>query len=989
MSDSKEDRLSTEDLLRIEAICDRFEADLIAGDALPLEEYLQGGSPELEGPLRRELEKLDAQRKQYAEARNETLQDDSSVVGVEHTRLVHAHTAKWPQSAPVVLHDRFELIEQIGAGGNGTVWRARDCELERFVAVKIPHRDSVDDSGRFIREARSAAGLQHPNIVRVHEVGQQDGSCYLVTELIAGESLAELLKHRVLSLRESVELLLQVTKAIDYSHRMGVIHRDLKPQNILLDGERKPYVTDFGVAKNTNIDEATITQAGDLLGTPAYMAPEQARGASNEADERTDIYSLGVVLFKLLSGDVPFHGSIDSVVYQVIHMDAPSPRRWNRDTPRDLETICLKCLEKNPAKRFASAAELRDELERFQAGKPIRSRPVSFMQTAWKWMERNPRVAALSLSSFLLLLAVTAGSTVAALLLKQAYDAQYDLRVVADAARLQAIHARQEETKAKAEAIASQRGAEAEAEISKETVDFLESIFEESDPVALVFMGDVGAVPPTAEDLFTRAANRIRDEFKTRPRVRARLMDILGNACRSIGAYEEAERLLVEAAEIRNQNQAEYEPKAFRRESATNLFHLAWLKHDLSESEEAERLYQRSLQEAAEFGESADLLAADVQFHLGRLLLENRRNTDAEPILLASLQTRQRLLPADSRLITASKIGWETSRSSIHEPLTITRIAALLDGEDWASRLATDFTQMLLLRRQGNYDAACAAYRNVLEELRKHLGERRPIYLMALGDYTGLLWEDGNYREAYPLALQVIEAGRKLSPNHRHLRGALVKLATETLRAGRIEETDRYYREIQRMSDPDKFDFEVHHGLLWTSYASGRMDEALQHSLAMLEKRNQYGGEQSAWVHYAHARVLAKAERLDESRTYDERALNIATSIDRLKMSHPIWTERMSLIFSHNEEFVKAHEFAQHAFDLEEALRPADHPRIADRLVPLALTHARAGRTQQAITLLERAHEIRKLQLPKDDGRIKETQRHLTRVRSSLSRADP
>jgi serine/threonine protein kinase/tetratricopeptide (TPR) repeat protein len=303
----------------------------------------------------------------------------------------------------------YELLEEIGRGGQGVVYRARQRSLNRTVALKVIGLGQWATKAhlkRFRLEAEAAASLNHPCIVPIYEVGERDGACYFSMGFVEGVQLEEVVKHEPVPMRRAAELIAKVARTVHYAHEHGILHRDIKPGNILLDAKGEPHLTDFGLARLMET-ESTVTHTLDVIGTPSYMAPEQAVGNNAAVSSVTDVYGLGAVFYQLLTGHPPFAGGTTfETIRLVLDSEPRQPRLWNPKIDRDLATICLKCLEKDPQRRYTSALALAEDLERWLKHEPIRARRIGVFTRGKKWVWRNPTTAVLIASLVALVAAI-------------------------------------------------------------------------------------------------------------------------------------------------------------------------------------------------------------------------------------------------------------------------------------------------------------------------------------------------------------------------------------------------------------------------------------------------------------------------------------------------------------------------------------------------------------------------------------------------------
>jgi len=304
----------------------------------------------------------------------------------------------------------YELLEEIGRGGQGVVFRARQKSLNRIVAVKVIGLGQWATPAhlkRFRLEAEAAASLDHPCIVPIYEVGEREGQCYFSMKFVEGGQLDEVVKHKPVSIRQAAELIAKIARTVHYAHEHGILHRDIKPGNILLDAKGEPQLTDFGLARLVE-SESTVTRTLEVLGTPSYMSPEQAAGNNAKLTSATDVYGLGAVLYQLLTGHPPFTGgSTYETIKLLLETEPCPPRFWNPKVDRELSTISLKCLEKDPKRRYVSALAFAEDLERWLKHEPIQARRTGIVGRGKKWVQRNPTVATVAALSLALLAAIS------------------------------------------------------------------------------------------------------------------------------------------------------------------------------------------------------------------------------------------------------------------------------------------------------------------------------------------------------------------------------------------------------------------------------------------------------------------------------------------------------------------------------------------------------------------------------------------------------
>jgi len=665
-------------------------------------------------------------------------------LGADDPPTGHAANGHPPSAIPFRFFGDYELLEQIARGGMGVVFKARQLSLNRTVAVKMilaGHLASETDVRRFRAEAEAAANLQHPNIVAIHEVGEHDGQPYFSMDYVEGQNLAQLVGNTPLPAARAANYLKTIADAVQYAHQQGVLHRDLKPSNVLIDQAGQPRVSDFGLAKRlTSTQDAglktqDLTSTGQVLGSPNFMPPEQAAGKHDAIGPASDVYSLGALLYHLLTGRPPFVAeSVPATLRLVAESEAVSPRLLNDRVPRDLETICLKCLQKEPQRRYATAQELTEELNRFLRDEPIHARPIGPTARLWRWCRRNRALASAGGAALTLLIVVAIGSPIAAL-------------------RINSARQRAE---------ANERTAQTEASKSRQVAQFLKDMLQGVGPsVAL------GRDAKMLREILDKTAERVGKDLTNQPEVEAELRSIIGNTYLELGDYPKAIEMHREALRLRQTrfggtnewvaaslnnlgvaliipaSYAEAESilraaLAMRRqllgnehpEVATSLHNLAHLVANQGKDPEAETLHWQALA---------------MQERLGRA---------GSPEVALTLSRLVPILRRQGRLAEAEKYG--------SQGLALFRKLQGNEHPEVASALARLAS---ILREQGKLPEAEILFRESLELRKRLLGNEHQDTYLAIANVVTMLNSQGKFAEAETLLRENLALRQHTKPH--------------------------------------------------------------------------------------------------------------------------------------------------------------------------------------------------------------------------------
>jgi DNA-binding SARP family transcriptional activator len=824
----------------------------------------------------------------------------------------------------------YEMLSELGRGGMGVVYKARHTRLDRVVALKMLRAGDQAGPGelaRFRSEAALQARVQHPHIVQIFEVGEVDGRPYFAQEFVEGPSLDKKIAGAPQPARSAAQLVETLARAMHHAHQKGLVHRDLKPANVLLTVDGMPKVGDFGLAKRLEAD-AGQTQTGTVMGTASYMAPEQAWGRIQAIGPATDVYALGAILYELLTGRPPFLGpTAPDTVLQVRSQEPVPVRRVQPNVPKDLETICLTCLQKEPAKRYASAAALADDLQRFRYGESIRARPSPTWEKALKWAKRKPAAAALigvSGLALLTLFGVVLGFTVQ---LRAALKATQDQRDLAESREKEALREKQI----------------AEAVRTFLQQDLLQQADASAQANALRQTGGGFEVKenPTIKELLDRAAaeltpGKIEAKFPDQLEVQASILKTVGDTYRGIGAYGQAVEFLSRSSDAYRQVFG-----ADHADTLNTLSDLGWAYQNAGKLAEALALFEQ-VRDAQMKKLGADHPATLVALHNLALTYRAAGKTAAALALLEQVRDAQ-----------LRKLGGDHFD-------TLTTLLNLAGAYQAAGRTA----------------AAIALFEQVRDAFVRKLGADHPATLATLNNLANAYQATGRTTAAIALFEQVRDANvKKLGADHPHTLATLNNLASAYRAAGKTAaaialcERIRDAR-VQKLGADHPETLATLDNLAAAYFAGGKTGEAI----ALFE-------------HVRDARVeKLGANHPDTLATLNNLALayratgKTTAAIALFEQVRDVWVQKLGADHPHTlttlDNLAGAYWAAGKtaaAIALYEQVRDAsvqtlgaDHPDTLTTLHNLAGAYRDAGKMAAAIALFEQVRDVRVQKLGSD-----------------------
>ncbi len=706
---------------------------------------------------------------------------------------------------------QYRILDVLGEGGMGVVYRAEQENPRRTVALKVikPGIESREMLRRFEHEGQVLGWLQHPGIAQIFEAGTTDTEQglqpFFAMELVRGQPLTKYATAQGLMIHQKLELIAKVCEAVHHAHQKGVIHRDLKPGNILVDDSGQPKVLDFGVARATDADIRTTTlqtDVGQLIGTIAYMSPEQVAGDSRELDTRSDVYALGVILYELLTGRLPLDVSHKTVpqAARVITEDEPtSLSSVNRACRGDIDTIVAKVLEKEKTRRYQSASALADDIRRYLSDQPITARPTTKIYQLRKFARRNKGLVAGVLVAFAALLIAIVGTTSQAVRATRERNRAQDAEALAEQRFEQAEDARQLAEQSRSEAVAALAKATTETARATAFRDFLVRMLDQVSPE--VALGRDVALLRTVLD---EAADEIQTELAEFPDVQAGIHHVIGTVYRSISIYDEAERHLRAAHDLRARHLG-----ARDVETLASLSGLAQVRWNQGHLDDAETMYEQLLAARRETLGDTHRDTLITRYDLAGVLKENGRVDEAEEELRDILEVMQTHLDEqDDALLDAMNglavLALERGRLEESERLLRTLVQRWTDsqGTRHPKRLRALRNLALVVKDRGELAEAAQLTRESLELAREVFGEDHHDTIQTKINLASLLREQDKLVEAETLAREALEqASNVLGPDHPDTLKAISHLGIILRLAGKFDQAQTYLEDAVALSD--------------------------------------------------------------------------------------------------------------------------------------------------------------------------------------------
>jgi tetratricopeptide (TPR) repeat protein/tRNA A-37 threonylcarbamoyl transferase component Bud32 len=899
----------------------------------------------------------------------------------------------------------YELLEELGRGGMGVVYKARQMTANRLVALKIIRPEHLsrflpDDRkialARFRNEAQAAARLQHDHVVTVYDVGEFEGQSYYAMRYVEGDSLKERVANGPLAPEVAARYLEQVSLGLAEAHAAGILHRDLKPHNIMVDRRTdRAMLADFGLAKLTEGDQE-LTATSAQMGSPPYMSPEQTRD-SGKVTTASDIYGLGATLYHVLTARPPFQAaSAHETLAQVQSQEPVSPRALNAAVPRDLETICLKCLEKDPAKRYSRADDVAAELGRCQRGEPILARPIGRLERAGRWCRRNPVVAGLATLTLLVLVAGLAVSTTLAIVatqrgqtateraekLKQANESL----IKAVAAEKAAKEAETKERRLAAAAATAERQAkEAEAverRRAQVVSDFLQQVFRSPDP------SRAGRTITVAEVL-DGSVKSLADQLHDEPQTKVALLSAIADAYVGMGLYPDAVQVRRQAHEL---SLAKLGPK--HPETLTTMNNLAIAFHAAGQLDDSLPLQEEVLRRTKELLGAEDPETLPCMNNLAAMYERAGRFSDAVALFKEVLRVNEKIHGKDhpETLRVMNNLAFaQHSAGDVKEAIALyeraLKFEIALHGEQQPSTLMTMSNLGMAYADMRRYQEALPLTERALLMRKEKLGEDHPDTLVSMNNLGMLYGKLGRYADALALNQSTFEAMRtKLGADHPDTLRCMNNLAMSYENTGNASAALPLYEESLRLRTakygPDHADtLRAMQNLAQAYEQNSRYAEALPLlQQAFQRSKSALGSDhpdtllamRSLAAHYRQTNLSDQALPL-----YEE-ALKLTKA--RFGPEHPETFTAMDGLAStlrDAKKFDDALAIYQESLGLREKHLGAEHPQTLRSMNNLALAYKIAGRLRDAIALYEPTLKAQRKALGEEHPEVLSTMNNL------------